>query len=56
MTTSYYKIYKILKDQSEYTDLKKYGEDLIEPYFIKEITEAQATLLRLKGHKIEKYL
>ena len=55
MTKSFYKIYKISKDRTEYTDLKKYLEDQMDPYFIKEITESQATLLRLKGHHVEKY-
>ena len=56
MTKSYYKIYKISKDLSEYTDLKEYLKDKMNLYFIKEITESQATILRLKGYHVEKYL
>jgi hypothetical protein len=54
MTKTSYKVWKIEKKKSEYTDLKKYLEDQMDPYFIKEITESQATILRLKGHRVEK--
>jgi hypothetical protein len=53
--TNWYRVYRLQKPRNASSTIEIYYDDIREPlYLIKQITEAQATLLRLKGHQLEK--